>query len=69
MAGLGGYVWFIGLGAALVILALAMVYASNRKRVRGGDPNAAGKQAAAETGHPEVAKLGAEASARPPRGM
>ncbi len=56
MSGLGSYVWFIGLGGGLVILALAMVYAKTRPRRLGGDPNNAWKQAAAESGHPEVAR-------------
>ncbi len=55
MEGIGGYIWFVGLGAALIVLAAAMIYAS-RGRARGGDPNNAWKQAAAESGHPEVAK-------------
>ena len=57
MSGLGSYIWFIGLGAGLLILAAAMFYAKNRPRKAvGGDPNHAWKQAAAETGHPEVAR-------------
>lgn len=53
---LGSYAWFIGLGLALVILAGAIAYGSRRRRNAGGDPNHAWKQAAAESGHPEVAE-------------
>ncbi|MDB5512631.1 MAG: hypothetical protein JWR08_2114 [Enterovirga sp.] len=53
---LGSYAWFIGLGLGLVILAGAIAYGSSRRRKLGGDPNHAWKQAAAETGHPEVAE-------------
>ena len=57
MSGLGSYIWFIGLGAGLLILAGAMFYAKNRPRKPvAGDPNHAWKQAAAESGHPEVAR-------------
>jgi hypothetical protein len=60
MSGLGGYIWFIGLGACLVVLAAAYFVADLRKPKHpagaGGDPNHAWKQAAAETGHPEVAR-------------
>lgn len=55
MGDLGSYIWFVGLGAGLVILAVAIGYARTRRRKPGGDPNHAWKQAAAETGHPEVA--------------
>ncbi|NNM73144.1 hypothetical protein [Enterovirga aerilata] len=57
MGDLGSYVWFIGLGAGIVILGIAMMVARGRKRpTYKGDENHAWKQAAAETGHPEVAK-------------
>lgn len=56
MEGLGGMIWFIGLGGGLILLAAAMIYANVRKRRGGGDPNHAWKQAAAESGHPEVAQ-------------
>ena len=57
MGDLGSYVWFIGLGAGLLILAVAIAIGRMRGRPAGrGDPNHAWKQAAAETGHPEVAK-------------
>ena len=56
MGDLGSYIWFIGLGAGIVILGIIMFAARARRRpVVGGDPNHAWKQAAAETGHPEVA--------------
>ena len=59
MSDLGSYIWFIGLGAC--ILALAVAIAVGRLRSRGrapvqGDPNNAWKQAARESGHPEVAR-------------
>lgn len=53
---MGSYAWFVGLGLGLVILAVAIAYATSRRRRSGGDPNHAWKQAAAETGHPEVAR-------------
>lgn len=56
MSDMGGYIWFIGLGGGLILLAIAFLYATNRKRKPGGDPGAAWKQAAAESGHPEVAR-------------
>ena len=56
MSGIGGYVWFVGLGLGLVVLAAALFYATHRKRKAGGDPNHAWKQAAAEAGAPEIAK-------------
>jgi type IV secretory pathway TrbD component len=51
MGDVGSYIWFIGLGVGIVILGIAMAVAKSR-----GDPNHAWKQAAAETGHPEVAR-------------
>lgn len=56
VAGAGGYIWFIGLGLATLAVICAVVYATMRKQKPGGDPNHAWKQAAAETGHPEVAR-------------
>jgi hypothetical protein len=59
MGDLGSYIWFIGLGAGIVILGIIMFAARMRSRRRPayvGDPNHAWKQAAAETGHPEVAE-------------
>lgn len=58
MEGIGGIVWFVGLGVGLLALAGAMVYASVRKKQTGvvGDSNNAWKEAAAESGHPEVAR-------------
>jgi hypothetical protein len=57
MGDLGSYIWFIGLGAGIVILGIAMLIARGRKRqTYQGDSNHAWKQAAAETGHPEVAR-------------
>ena len=49
MGDLGSYIWFIGLGAGIVILAIAMIYARSRRRQTyvAGDPNHAWKQAAA----------------------
>lgn len=58
MGDLGSYIWFIGLGAGIVILGIIMFAARVRARRQPrfqGDPNHAWKQAAAETGHPEVA--------------
>lgn len=56
MGDLGSYIWFIGLGAGIVILGIAMFVARGRRRASYvGDSNHAWKQAAAETGHPEVA--------------
>lgn len=52
----GGTVWFVGLGGGTLLLALAILITVLQKRKPGGDPNHAWKQAAAETGHPEVAK-------------
>ena len=51
----GGPLWFWALGGGIVLLGLVMAYASVRRRKPGGDPNAAWKEAAAESGHPEVA--------------
>ena len=58
MSGLGGYIWFIGLGAGLVLLAVAYVVAGTRRRKPGAvaHPNNAWEEAARETGHPEVAR-------------
>ena len=57
MADMGSYVWFIGLGAGTVLLAIAVLVARGRKRPDyKGDENHAWKQAAAETGRPEVAR-------------
>ena len=57
MSDLGSYIWFIGLAVGLLVLAAIMAYATVRGRRRtGGDPNHAWKQAAAESGHPEVAR-------------
>lgn len=60
MSGLGGYIWFIGLGACLAFLVVAYFVADMRKPKRagavGGNPNHAWEQAAAESGSPEVAK-------------
>ena len=57
MGDLGSYIWFIGLGAGIVILGVAILVSRGRKRqTYTGDPNHAWKQAAAETGHPEVAR-------------
>ena len=54
---LGSYAWFIGLGLGIVILGIAIMVSRSRKRqTYAGDPNHAWKQAAAETGHPEVAR-------------
>jgi hypothetical protein len=56
MENLGSYIWFIGLAAGTIILAIAIIVAKSRKRkTYGGDPNHAWKQAAAESGSPEVA--------------
>lgn len=65
MSDMGGIIWFIGLGGALLALAAAYIYATNRKQKPGGDSNAAWKQAAAESGHPEVAKRDSGANAPP----
>lgn len=60
MSGLGGYIWFIGLGACMVFLVVAYVVADVRKKKRqgdvGGNPNHAWEQAAVESGSPAVAK-------------
>lgn len=58
MADTGSYIWFIGLGGGLVLLAVAYAVATLRRRKPGAvaNPNAAWEQAAAETGHPEVAR-------------
>ena len=65
MSGIGGNIWFIGLGGGLVLLAVAYIVATMRGRKPGAvaRPNNAWEQAAAETGHPEVArpKTGPEA--------
>lgn len=59
MSDLGGYIWFIGLGGALAILAVAYVVADLRKPKApqtAGEPNHAWRQEAEESGHPEVAR-------------
>lgn len=56
MEGIGGYIWFIGLGVALVGLAIAIGYGRAKGRRVGGDPNHAWKQAAAEAHDPAVAQ-------------
>jgi hypothetical protein len=58
MSGIGGYIWFIGLAGGLVFLAVGYIVATGRKRKPGAvaHPNNAWEQAAAETGHPEVAR-------------
>lgn len=65
MGDAGSSIWFIGLGGGLILLAIAYVVASTRRRKTGAvaEPNAAWEQAARETGHPEVArpKAGPEA--------
>ena len=54
---MGGYIWFVGLGGGLLLLAIAYFVADMRKR-KTAPPNSnhAWEQAAAETGHPEVAR-------------
>lgn len=65
---MGSYVWLVGLGGGTVLLGLFLVYGlmRGRRRTAAGDPNAAWEQAAAESGHPEVAQAprGAGAEAR-----
>ncbi|WP_375462264.1 hypothetical protein [uncultured Enterovirga sp.] len=65
MGDAGSYIWFIGLGGGLALLVVAYVVATARGRKPGAvaKPNNAWEQAAAETGHPEVArpKVGPEA--------
>lgn len=60
MSGLGGSIWFIGLGACLVFLVVAYVIADIRRKKRpnavGGNPNHAWEQAAAESGNPSVSR-------------
>lgn len=57
MSDLGSYIWFIALGIGLLALAVAMAYGTMRgRRARAGDANHAWKQAASESGHPEVAR-------------
>jgi hypothetical protein len=58
MSDLGGYIWFIGLGACLVLFAVAMAVARLRGRPQRGEGNAnnAWEQVAREKGHPEVAR-------------
>jgi hypothetical protein len=65
MGDLGSYVWFVGLGGGILVLALVLIYGSTRRRRAGGRPNAAWEQAAAESGHPEVAKTDGTRSGRP----
>ncbi len=60
MEGIGGHIWLIGLAGGVVALAGAYIYATTRKQKPGGDPNNAWKQAAAESGHPEVARTPSE---------
>ena len=57
MSDIGGYIWFIGLGAGIIILGLAIAYASVRRRKPVvAHPNAAWEQAASEAGHASVGK-------------
>jgi hypothetical protein len=59
MSDLGSYIWFVGLGACLVALAVAIAAGRLRSRARTpvqGDPNNAWKQVARDSGHPEVAR-------------
>ncbi|MBV9077665.1 MAG: hypothetical protein JO048_09285 [Methylobacteriaceae bacterium] len=51
----GSYVWFLGLLLVILLPTLAYIRAMSRRQRPGGDPNHAWKQAAAETGHPEIA--------------
>lgn len=67
MENIGGYIWFVGLGGALLALAAAYVYATTRKRKAGGRPNAAWEQAAGEAGDPSIAKQGSQEVRSPPR--
>lgn len=53
---MGSYVWFVGLAVGIVALGLMFAYGRGKGRPSGGDPNHAWKQAAAESGHPEVAR-------------
>lgn len=62
MADFGGYVWFIGLGLSLVVLAAAVAYATLRKSKGRGDPNRAWKEEADASGHQEVARTNAKAA-------
>lgn len=64
----GSYLWFVGLAGGLILLAIAYVVSSRRRRAGSGDPNRAWKQEAAESGHPEVARpTGGPSSYPPPR--
>ncbi|MDB5589891.1 hypothetical protein [Enterovirga sp.] len=58
MGDLGSYIWFIGLAGGLAVLAIGYIVAESRKRKAGtvAHPNNAWEQAAAESGHPEVAR-------------
>lgn len=57
MSDLGSYIWFIGLGACIVLLGIAIAVGRMRRRTAAaGNPNAAWQQVARETGHPEVAR-------------
>lgn len=67
MENIGGYIWFVGLGGALVVLAIAYVYATTRKQKPGGRPNAAWEQAADEAGESSIAKQGSQEVRTPPR--
>lgn len=67
MGNFGGYVWFVGLGGALVVLVIAYIYATTRKQKPGGRPNAAWEQAAGEAGDSSIAKQGSQEVRSPPR--
>jgi hypothetical protein len=58
MSDLGSYIWFIGLGACIVALGIAIAVGRMRRRNTPaiGDPNNAWKEVARDTGHPEVAQ-------------
>lgn len=57
MSDLGSYIWFIGLGGCLIVLAIAMAFGRLRGRPGGaGNPNHAWEQVAKDKGHPEVAR-------------
>lgn len=67
MENIGGYIWFVGLGGALLVLVAAYVYATTRKQKAGGRPNAAWEQAAGEAGDSSIAKQGSQEVPPPPR--